>query len=350
MLSLGLDPYDEKIWQPAVSSPLPSVYGGDALPPCPGRYGYPLWTAAALLPLGVLPIEAAATAWLTLSLGSLVAGLALTWRAVATTKRYAALFAVAVIMSQPFWTFVLSGQISGLIVGIAGATLWCLARRHESLGGVTLLLGALKPQIVAITVPAVLVHATLTRRGRLVAAGVATAAAMLLVPLVFVPAWPLEWLGEVGGRRLRVVGDMPTAWGFANHVLGDARWGALLLVALAALLGWLTRRRVDGVSLFALSLPLSLLATPYAWSYDHLVLAVAWGFIFARAASAADRSAGVALLVAALAVSCVLPWILYALSFSRGEEALTAIVPALTAVTVAFAMRAAPPGRSAPLG
>lgn len=348
MLSLGLDPYDEKTWGPAVSVPLPSVYGGDALPPCPGRYGYPLWTAVALIPLGVLPIEAAATLWLALSLGSVVAGLALTWRAAATTKRYAALFAVAVIMSQPFWTFVLSGQISGLIVGVAGATLWSLARRREALGGVTLLLGALKPQLVALTVPASLLQAALARRWRFVVAAVATGIAMVLVPVAFVPGWPIEWLGEVGTRRLRVVGDMPTAWGFANHILGDARWGALLLVALVGLLAWLTRRRLDGVSLFVLSLPLSLLATPYAWSYDHLVLAVAWGFIFARAASAVTR--GAALLSAGLLVSCVLPWVMYALSFSRGEEALTAIVPALTAVTVAFAMRAATQGHAAPLG
>lgn len=326
------------------------MYGGEALPPCPGRYGYPLWTAVALIPLGVLPIEAASTAWLTLSLGSVVAGLALTWRALATTKRYAALFAVAVIMSQPFWTFVLTGQISGLLVGIVAATVWSLARRRDALSGVMLLLAALKPQIVAITVPATLVNAALARRWRLVAAGVATGAAMLLLPLAFVPAWPFEWLGEVGGRRLRVVGDMPTAWGFANHVLGDVRWGALLLVALAALLAWLTRRRLDAVSLFVLSLPLSLLVTPYAWSYDHLVMAVAWGFLFARAASASDRASGVPLLGAALLLSCVLPWVLYALSFTRGEEALTAIVPALTALAVAFAMRAAPRARAAPLG
>lgn len=350
MVSQGLDPYDERVWRPAVSVPLPSVYGGSALPPCPGRYGYPLWTAVALVPLGVLPIEVAATAWLTLSLGAVVAGLAFTWRALATSGRYAALFAVAVIMSQPFWTFVLAGQMSGLAVGVVGAALWCVTRGRDGLGGAALLLGALKPQLVAIAVPAVLVSAVLARRTRLVLAAAATAAAMLVVPLAFVPAWPLEWLGEVGGRRLRVAGDMPTAWGFADHVLGDARWGALVLAALAAAVAWLAWRRLDAADVLLLSLPLSLLATPYAWSYDHLVLAIAWGVIFARAASASDRSLRAAMLAAGVGLSGALPWALYLWSFSRGNEALTAIVPALTAIAVAFALRAGPPVRSAPLG
>ncbi len=348
-IASGQDPYDEAQWRVVVSTPLPSVYGGVDLPPCPGRYGYPLWTAVALLPLGVLPIELAATAWLALSIAAVVIGVALTWRALARTRRYAALFAVAVVTSQPFWIFALAGQISGFLLGLAGATVWALARRR-AWGGATLLLIALKPQIVAVAIPAVVLHAAIDRRWRLVAISLATAAAMAALPLVFVPAWPTEWLREVGGRRLRVAGDMPTAWGLANHLFGDMAWGVAIIVAVVAIIALLTRDRLDPVSVFVLSLPLSLLVTPYAWSYDHLVLAVGWGFLFARAATIPQRARATSLLGAALLLACVLPWTLYAVGFVRGEESLTAVVPAFTALAVATAIRLSAPERLAPLG
>jgi hypothetical protein len=201
-----------------------------------------------------------------------------------------------------------------------------------------------------VAVPAVLLHAASERRWRFVAVALGTAAAMALLPLIFVRAWPIEWLGEVGGRRLRVAGDMPTAWGLANHLFGDMAWGLLLIVAMVAVVAALTRDRLDAVSVFALSLPLSLLMTPYAWSYDHLVLAVSWGFLFARAATIREPERAIPLLAAALLLACVLPWTLYAVGFARGEESLTAIVPALTALAVAMAVRLSAPGRSAPLG
>jgi hypothetical protein len=134
---------------------------------------------------------------------------------------------------------------------------------------------------------------------------------------------------------------MPTAWGFANHVFGDLVWGAPLLVALVVIVVLLTRDRLDASSILTLSLPLSLLATPYAWSYDHVALAVAWGLLFARAA-VADRTGAVVFVTAALVLACVLPWVLYAVSFARGEESLTALVPALTAIAAAIALRAQP--------
>jgi len=40
---------------------------------CPGRYGYPLWTAVVMVPIGALPIELAASAWMAISLGAALA-------------------------------------------------------------------------------------------------------------------------------------------------------------------------------------------------------------------------------------------------------------------------------------
>src|SRR5258706_6815943 len=95
--------------------------------------------------MGVLPVEAASSVWMTLSIGASLLGIAAAWRAFGGTARYAALFAVAVVMSQPFWIFLLSGQISGLALGFAGLTAWALAQGRERLGGVSAALLGPKP-------------------------------------------------------------------------------------------------------------------------------------------------------------------------------------------------------------
>ena len=340
-LLAGADPYDETTWQAAAGGLYPDPRGGMVLPPCPGRYGYPLWTAVALLPIGALPVELASAAWMTLSIGASLLGMAAAWRAFGGTRRYAALFAAGVVMSQPFWIFLLSGQISGLVLGVAGVTVWALARGRERMGAISLVLLALKPQTSGLAIPAVFASALVARRWRFALTALAASGVLLVLPFAFVPGWPLEWLGEVGGRRLRVISQMPTAWGFAAQTVGDPAWGALFLASVVAITVLIARTRVDAVRVFVLSLPLSLLATPYAWTYDYLVLAIVWGFILACAERSVPAVRG-ALVGAALLLAVALPWILYAVSFARGEEALSASLAALTAVVAASAARVTP--------
>lgn len=281
---------------------------------------------------------------MTLSIGAAVLGLCAAWRAFGGTARYAGLFAVSVVISQPFWIFLMSGQVSGVTLGLAGIVAWSLATGRDRSGGVALALLALKPQTSGITIPVVFLQAVARRRRRFVLAALVTGAAMLLVPFLFAAEWPLEWLGEVGGRRLRVISQMPTAWGFAAQTVGNEAWGAVFLVAIVLLTARIAWGHAGPVVVFTLSLPLSLLATPYAWTYDYLVLAVAWAFIFASAERARPLVRW-SLLVAALSLSVLGPWVFYAASFTRGEEALSAALAAGTALVVSAAARAARPPR-----
>jgi hypothetical protein len=181
------------------------------------------------------------------------------------------------------------------------------------------------------------VRLALERRRVAVAAALATGAVLVIVPLLFVPSWPLEWLGDVGRRRLQVVTLLPTAWGFAADVFGNAAWGAVVSIALVAACA-LIARRVDTLAMLALATALSLVVTPYAWSYDFLVLACAWAFVLARVAAARGPLA-FALRLGIVAAASVLPWVLYAVAFGRGGETLSLIVPAATALLVAAATR-----------
>jgi len=340
-LVLGHDPYDSAWWQSVTGGLHPDPWRGQLPSSCAVRYAYPLWTALAMVPFGALPLDIAAPAWMILSIGATVFGVRALWRSVGGTRENAALFAALVFTSQPFWLLLITGQMTGIMLGLSGALAISLARARETRAGVALALLALKPQLVVLTIPVILLRALSDRRRRLVASAVLAAVAMIAVPMVFVPSWLLEWIGQEGPSRLRVAGLLPTAWGFSADVLGDPLWGAVLAVALLAACLAIARRGLDALALLALSIPLSLVVTPHAWSYDFLLLAGPWAYVLARARR--PRAAGTsALFAASVFVASTLPWLLYALAFTRGGETLSVVVPAATALLVAAAARIQP--------
>ena len=210
-LLLGRDPYNEVWWGSVTGGLHPDPRGGLSQSSCPGRFGYPLWTAVALLPFGLLPLESAASLWEAVSIGATLAGTWAAWRAARGPRRLAPLFAVLVLTSQPFWLLIVSGQMTGVMLGLAGGLALLVARKRDWGAGVALAALAVKPQIVVLTLPVFAFRALMGRRRRLISAVLATGGAMLLVPMLFVFSWPVEWLGEITGRRLRVVALLPTA-------------------------------------------------------------------------------------------------------------------------------------------
>jgi hypothetical protein len=335
-LALGHDPYNSAWWQSVTGGLFPDPWRGVGTSSCVTSYAYPLWTAVAMLPLGVLPLELAASLWLALSIGAAVFGAWALWRSFGGTRENAALFATVVFTSQPFWVLLVGGQITGVMVGLTGALALALARSREVHAGIALAFLALKPQLVVLTIPAMLWHAFAQGRRRLVVSAVVTGAVLIALPLLFLSTWPLEWLGQEGPHRLQIAGLLPTAWGFSADVLGNVLWGAVLSVVLIAACVAIARR-IDALALLALSIPLSLVVTLHAWSYDYLLLAGPWAFVLARADR--TRASGTALLAAVLLVASPLPWLLYAVGFTRGVETISVLVPAATALLVATAAR-----------
>jgi hypothetical protein len=335
-IDLGHDPYDAEWWKSATGGLYLDPRRGDVTSSCAARFAYPLWTAVALAPFGWLPVELAASLWMALSISAAIFGASWLWRAYDGRRRYAGVFAAIVFTSQPFTVLLVGGQITGVLVGLLGIAALSIARLRERAAGVSLALLALKPQLFVLVLPVMLARLFIDGRPRIAASAAAVAAAMVVAPMAFVLAWPVEWLSGVGPSRIGIAGLLPTAWGFAADVLGNALWGVPLC---AALLGTsaLLARRVDPLALLALSLPLSLVITPHAWSYDFLVLAPSWAYVLAR--TDVRPRARIPLLASVVIVAAFLPWMLYAVAFARGLETLSVLVPALTALLVATTSR-----------
>jgi hypothetical protein len=295
-----------------------------------------------MIPFGVLPLPVAAVAWMTVSLIATVAGAAAAWRASGGRRAGAILLLAIVLTAQPFWVFLISGQLAGIALGLTGLSALSLARGHDVRAGVAFGLLALKPQLIALSGPALFIWGLAVRR-RAALAAAAVVAAMFVVTVAIAPRWTGDWAAELNGRRLRIAPLLPTAWGLATDLFGTALVAPLLIVALTGGAWYLARRRATPVGVGSIALAISLFGTPHAWSYDHLVLALPW----AHALAIAARSTGatrVALFIGTAAVASFLPWTLYAVAFSRGTETLSAIVPAVTALLVAAAIHVDPGG------
>jgi hypothetical protein len=332
------DPYDEAVWVRAAGRPRTDARGElVATSSCALRYSYPLWTAIAMVPFGVLPLPVASVTWLTLSLVASSVGAAASWRAAEGRRAGAILFTAIVLTAQPLWLLLISGQLSGIALGLAGLSALWLARREDLRAGVGFGLLALKPQLIALCGPALFIWGLVVRR-RAALAAAAVVIALLVVSIAIAPSWPLEWLAEMTGHRLRIASLLPTAWGLSADLFGTVLVAPALIAAVTGGAWYLARRRATPVGVGAIALAISLFGTPHAWSYDHLVLVLPWAHTLAIAARNTG-AARVTLLLGTAAVASLLPWILYALAFSRGTETLNALVPALTALLVAAAIR-----------
>ena len=344
LVAAGIDPYDERRWCPETDgvSVDATTASGDVI--CVTRYAYPLWTAVLLLPIGILPLAWAAALWLSISLASTLGAVALAWRATGGSQRGAPLFAAVVLGSQPFWLMVAGGQISGVLALGMALSAYAAATRREALSGAALAFAALKPNVLALAAAAAVLHALAQRARAFLVGGSLALLALIAISLPVRPAWPLEWLRELFGRQIGHATEYATAWGIGAHDLGSLAAGGALAAAVTIVCLWLAGRALrDRVTLLALAIPLSLFATPYAWSYDFVVLVLPWAFVLARSERLAPSRRRL-LRTGLLLVASPLGWILYLLAFSRGTETLSAAIPALTALLVSAAARGAESG------
>jgi hypothetical protein len=333
-LLTGRDPYDAVAWQAATGGLFPDPRGGAYVSACPGRFGYPLWTAIVLVPFGALPLELAATLWIALAIVATVVGCALIWRAVRGATSGLPLFLAIVLFSQPFWVLLAGGQMSGVMLALAGLVAWAVAYQRDAVTGVSAAGLALKPQVAAFVLPLVLARSLVQRRWRVAAAAIVLGAVAVAVSLAVDPRWPSGWLGEVG-RRSQSIAQFATVWGFSADVFGTPLPGGVLLaIVVGAVLAIARRDAFGDLPFLGVAIPVSLAATPYIWSYDFLVLAVPWALVLAelQRASGARR---LLFLVALIVVASLLPWVLYALAFTRGRETWSVAVPIVTALLLA---------------
>jgi len=310
--------YDQAKMGPA----LLQVSDGHIDPTLP--FDYPLADALPLVPLTLLPLQAAFRVWQLLILLLLGAAVFVLNRLHPLGKSAVPFGLLAVLAAEPTWALLTEGQLGGVLL-IGTVAMLAAASRDVAawgfLGGVWL---AFKPQYL----PAYL---ALLWAGRCRRALLAIVAGSLLVGCSALLA------GGPSGMMAMVRGMLAgSAWADLRHM--DS-WAGLLALALpprVAMIGGLglfgatlillpvlaARRQVDVLPFAALAGCLALLGSPHTLPHDLVLLLVpAWAaFVLHRQGRLRSPVAGLVILQ--------LGWVadLHGLPFSAGALALTGVL------------------------
>lgn len=269
----GGDAYSTPALDEAFRTQRPTQYAAtDPIYRPPWALGPP-WAVLLLAPLGWLPFEVAARLWLMLTL-ALISGAAIgTWHSLGGAARGRPWWAVLLALCfVPALIVITLGQIVALVLAGLVASVTALQVRRDGVAGAALLLALIKPQLMFLAVPAVLLWALWRGRWR-VWAGLAVS--LLMAIAVFTLLAPNGLAGYVNYARSydfsrhasATIGGVVRAYGNTDAL----RW---IGVAALPVLPWLARA-IDRDGIWTgvnAALLIALPSAPYGWNYDQIVL------------------------------------------------------------------------------
>ena len=237
-LGQGLNPYSDE----AALYTQQAIRGRAALPgEDENRLTYPFYSIVVHAPFILFDYALARAIYMTLLQAALFMGVALTLRLV--RWRPAPWLLVCLLA----WSLLHYPQARGIILGqfaifgfagLAGS-LYLLSLRRDAAAGALLVLTTVKPTLVFLVIPFLLLWALAQRRWRFVAAFSAVLAAALVGSWLLLPTWLGDWLFRIRDYSSYTVGQSPV-WLLAHTALpflGTLGEWALSLALLAAL-GW----------------------------------------------------------------------------------------------------------------
>lgn len=258
-----------------------------------------------LLPFTLLPFARAAYYWLLLNVAVVFTSALLLWRGPQPKVWIALVAAFSFLMTL---LSLIYGQVNTLVLLGLALYLHFIERQRQAAAGVSLALTTIKPHLVILALPLLLVDGLRRRQWRVLAGfgGVLTGSALLLFALN--PQWPYRFWRLVSGG-MELVRETPTLNGLLV-LAGEGLWGKwlwlpALLVAIAGWqlkgTGWQPRPLLD-VAVMA-----SLIVSPVGWSYDQVLLLLpvlsVLGWAAGGSLSKADTLAVILALLSANAVT-----------------------------------------------
>ena len=236
----------------------------------------PPWAIPLVTPFGWLPYDLAHTVWVLASLVAVIVAAYLSWDIYKPQSRRHAVALVLAFLFLPTLGAINLRQISPwILLGVVGF-LWAGQRGRWGLAGASAVLISIKPQLLYLFWPVLLLWCIQVRRWRPLAACAATALPLLAIAMLSNPQVlaqyihtsihepPLYWKSSALGTILRLV------WGQERHWLQFAP----SIAGLCWVVWYWVRHRADWS--WPEQLPLLLLVSvataSYGWTHDMVVL------------------------------------------------------------------------------
>jgi hypothetical protein len=276
LVTQGDSPYDTAAWADGYRQ------FDMAIQPNPA-FLYPLPLALLYTPLGLMSFHTAYIFWDTL-LGLMILAALILLLDMAAGGRSKMLFLpilAGLVFFRPAALTLIQGQASGLFLFVLAVAALLWRREKPFWSGALLGLLALKPNLGGPLLLLLVLWILRNRRYNAFAGMAAAGAVLLAAGLIYQPRWIADYWQVGTGKLAQTFGGSPTVWGLGALVCRNGHACTLSLGGVAAALIvavalWTLLRRRDLPILTALGLAVTvtLLVTPYTWTYDQLLLLV----------------------------------------------------------------------------
>jgi hypothetical protein len=202
----------------------------------------------------------------------------MTWNACTTaptTRKQAWLAPIISILFLPTLTAIYMGQVNTLVYFGLALTLFCQQKGRHTLAGAALAITLLKPHLVYLTVPILLLQALTNRRWRFLIGFGSMLLALTGITFLLRPSFLTEYITTMAGGNL-LNWATPTLGGVLGTTVGwqEARLMGLGILPLALWWWWCNRNRIPFPILVQITLLISVITAPFGWGYDAIVLLI----------------------------------------------------------------------------
>jgi len=242
---------------------------------------YPLPLALLFAPLGWLSFKAAYIIWVTLIQLMIVIslGILLFFKSNPRTKLFFIPLLAGIILFRPTILTLTQGQLSAFFLCTLAFLVLLWDRGKWFWGGLLLGLLMLKPNLGFLIIALLAVWLLLHQHWNALAGIAASCSFLLIAGIAYRPNWIVEYW-HIGSNKLtQTFGGSPTVWGLGWLICHRNSTCMLSFGGLAALLImscflWLVIRHkgLPPATISALAVTVTLLVTPYTWTYDQLLL------------------------------------------------------------------------------
>jgi hypothetical protein len=288
------------------------------------NFAYPLYTIYLFWPLTLVSYAWAQAIWMVVLQFALIAGMILLF-SIVRWQPSPGIFALTMFWGVFFYSgarSIMLGQFSITVFLCLMIAVWGLMNGHDRLAGAVLPLTTVKPQMVFLIVPFLLLWTLRQKRWSFVIAFAVSMVVLLLTSLLWVPDWPLRFLSTLSAYSGYVGFGSPLENMTARFTPGfEHLLNPIITVLLAGLLlwqWWRTLIRQPETFLWTLNLTLlvsNLIAFRSATT-NHVVLYLTLFLILKRLSPSTWK------LLTFQFVSLISLWIIFATTIdtSRGEN------------------------------
>jgi len=277
LVTQGESPYDTAQWVAGYQQ-----FQMDIIPN--PAFLYPLPLALFFAPIGLMPFHTAYVTWVLLLELLILASLAAIL--IIQTSSRAILFCipllVGIIFFRPTTLTLTQGQVSGLILFVIVGMAWLWQKGEWFWGGILLGLLVLKPNLGFIIIALLALWLFFQKHWTALLGTLLSGIFLFATGMLYNPHWVIEYWQVSSHKLAQTFGESPTVWGLSALFIHNSPAGMLTLGGLGALLVLLwffvavfravpTRKPL---TIIALAITVTLLVTPYTWTYDQLLLLI----------------------------------------------------------------------------